>query len=114
MTIRCVVVLHRRAFLSRFWKAVGESPGGQAPLSQAGDRPVGQHAMGATAVGHHVGVRGQAGQMPFQRGPQPLSGVARPGGSMRVDVRLEQDTVWLTQRQVSELFATSIDNVSLH
>ena len=33
---------------------------------------------------------------------------------MRVDVRLEQDTVWLTQRQMSELFATSIDNVSLH
>ena len=35
-------------------------------------------------------------------------------GSARVDVRLEQDTVWLTQRQMSELFATSIDNVSLH
>ena len=35
-------------------------------------------------------------------------------GSARVDVRLEQDTVWLTQRQMSELFATSTDNVGLH
>ena len=35
-------------------------------------------------------------------------------GSVRVDVRLEQDTVWLTQRQMSELFETSIDNVGLH
>jgi prophage maintenance system killer protein len=35
-------------------------------------------------------------------------------GSIRVDVRLEQDTVWLTQRQMSELFETSADNVGLH
>ena len=35
-------------------------------------------------------------------------------GSMRVDVRLEQDTVWLTQRQMAELFESSTDNVGLH
>jgi len=35
-------------------------------------------------------------------------------GSVRVDVRLERDTVWLTQRQMSELFETSIDNAGLH
>lgn len=35
-------------------------------------------------------------------------------GSVRVDVRLERDTVWLTQRQMSELFESSTDNISLH
>ncbi len=35
-------------------------------------------------------------------------------GSVRVDVRLEQDTVWLTQRQMAELFESSTDNVGLH
>ena len=37
-----------------------------------------------------------------------------PDGEMRVDVRLDQETVWLTQRQISEVFQTSIDNVGLH
>ena len=27
-----------------------------------------------------------------------------PDSKVRVDVRLEQDTVWLTQRQMSEIF----------
>jgi len=50
--------------------------------------------------------------------------VAIPGGevrvydaadsSARVDVRLDRDTVWLTQRQRSNLFETSMDNVGLH
>lgn len=31
-----------------------------------------------------------------------------------VEVRLEGDTVWLTQRQMSELLDTSTDNISLH
>jgi hypothetical protein len=35
-------------------------------------------------------------------------------GAVRVDVRLEQETVWLTQRQMAELFDTSTDNVGLH
>lgn len=35
-------------------------------------------------------------------------------GSVRVEVRLEQDTVWLTQRQMAELFESSTDNVGLH
>ncbi len=36
------------------------------------------------------------------------------GGEARVDVRLDRDTVWLTQRQMADLFETSTDNVSLH
>lgn len=31
-----------------------------------------------------------------------------------VEVRLTHDTVWLTQRQMAELFDTSTDNISLH
>ena len=31
-----------------------------------------------------------------------------------VEVRLDRDTVWLTQRQMAELFDTSADNISLH
>jgi hypothetical protein len=35
-------------------------------------------------------------------------------GAVRVEVRLERETVWLTQRQMAELFDTSTDNVGLH
>ena len=32
----------------------------------------------------------------------------------KVEVRLDRETVWLTQRQMAELFDTSSDNISLH
>ena len=32
----------------------------------------------------------------------------------RIEVRLENETVWLTQSQLAELFQTSIPNVSMH
>ena len=35
-------------------------------------------------------------------------------GRTRVQVRLEQETVWLTQKLMAELFQTSIPNVSMH
>lgn len=37
-----------------------------------------------------------------------------PGGGVRVEVRLDHDTVWLTQRQMADVFDTSTDNVGLH
>lgn len=37
-----------------------------------------------------------------------------PDGEVRVDVRLERETVWLSQRQMAEIFDTSTDNVGLH
>lgn len=37
-----------------------------------------------------------------------------PDGAIRVDVRLERETVWLTQKQMADLFDTSTDNVGLH
>ena len=35
-------------------------------------------------------------------------------GELSIDVRLERETVWLTQRQMGEVFRTSTDNVGLH
>ena len=35
-------------------------------------------------------------------------------GETGVEVRLDQETVWLTQAQMSEVFATSTDNIGLH
>lgn len=37
-----------------------------------------------------------------------------PVGEVRVDVRLERETIWLSQRQMADLFDTSTDNVGLH
>ena len=35
-------------------------------------------------------------------------------GRTRVEVRLENETVWLTQAQMAELFESSVPNVSMH
>lgn len=35
-------------------------------------------------------------------------------GATRIDVRLQAETVWLTQMQMTELFQTSKQNISLH
>ena len=35
-------------------------------------------------------------------------------GEVRVEVRLELETVWLTQRQIAEVFDTTPENVLMH
>ncbi len=35
-------------------------------------------------------------------------------GQTKIEVRMEDETVWLTQAQMAELFQTSKQNVSLH
>ncbi len=35
-------------------------------------------------------------------------------GTTRIDVRLQDETVWLTQVQMAELFQTTRQNISLH
>ena len=35
-------------------------------------------------------------------------------GKARIEVRFENENVWLTQKQIAELFDCSADNVSLH
>lgn len=37
-----------------------------------------------------------------------------PDGGSSVEVRMEQDTVWLTQRQMGELFGTTPENILMH
>lgn len=37
-----------------------------------------------------------------------------PNGETQIDIRFEQDSVWLSQLQIANLFDTSADNVSLH
>lgn len=39
---------------------------------------------------------------------------AGDGGQPRIEVRIEGETVWLTQTQLAELFGTTKQNVSLH
>jgi ADP-ribosylglycohydrolase len=35
-------------------------------------------------------------------------------GRVRLDVRLENETIWLTQQMIAELFQTSVPNISMH
>jgi hypothetical protein len=37
-----------------------------------------------------------------------------PDGEIRLDVRLQQDTVWLTQTQMAELFDKNVRTISEH
>ena len=49
--------------------------------------------------------------------PQPLKNeivVYQPDETLRLDVRLENETVWLTQGQMASPFGCSSDNVGLH
>ena len=45
---------------------------------------------------------------------QPDDEIYQPDDEIRLEVRLEEDTVWLTQAQMAELFQTTKQNVSLH
>ncbi len=51
--------------------------------------------------------------------PLPASGeneiiLYQPDSTLSLDVRVEDDTVWLTQAQMTELFQSSKQNISLH
>ena len=38
----------------------------------------------------------------------------QPDNEVRLEVRLEDETVWLTQAQMAELFQTSRNNITIH
>ena len=49
--------------------------------------------------------------------PQPSSAIIlyqTKDGRSRIEVRLENETVWLTQQLIAELFQTTIPNISMH
>jgi len=35
-------------------------------------------------------------------------------GTLKIDVRLEDETVWLTQQLIADLFQTTVPNISMH
>lgn len=35
-------------------------------------------------------------------------------GKNKIDVQLQNETIWLSQKDMAELFECSIDNISLH
>lgn len=39
---------------------------------------------------------------------------ATEDGQAKIDVRIEGETVWLTQQHMAELFQTSVPNISMH
>ncbi len=37
-----------------------------------------------------------------------------PTGNIKIDVRLENETVWLSQKLMAELFQTTVPNINMH
>jgi hypothetical protein len=37
-----------------------------------------------------------------------------PKGNTKIDVLLQNETIWLNQKQISELFQTTVPNVNMH
>jgi len=37
-----------------------------------------------------------------------------PAGNIKIDVRLEDENVWLTQKLMAELFQTTVPNINMH
>ncbi len=37
-----------------------------------------------------------------------------PNGQTKIDVRLEDETVWLNQKQMADLFQTTVSNINIH
>lgn len=40
--------------------------------------------------------------------------IYQPDGNLKLDVRVEEETVWLTQAQMADLFQTTRNNITLH
>lgn len=49
-----------------------------------------------------------------QRSDQQIVIYQTESGETHIDVRLQQDTVWLTQRQMGEVFGTTPENILMH
>ena len=37
-----------------------------------------------------------------------------PDGQVQLDVRLQEDTLWMTQQMMAELFQTTVQNIIMH
>ena len=66
---------------------------------------------------HDIGAPLRNGTRTTDSTPDPQRNeivVYQPDETLRLDVRLENETVWLTQGQMASLFGCSSDNVGLH
>ena len=65
-----------------------------------------------------MATRKKTPSQPGPPGPAPSASelllYTTPDHQTRIEVRLEDETVWLTQRQMAELFQTTVQNVNLH
>lgn len=55
--------------------------------------------------------------MSSKKGDPPTSQIIiyrTEDGGTKLDVRLENETVWLTQKSIAELFQTSVPNINIH
>ena len=37
-----------------------------------------------------------------------------PDGEVQLDIRMQQDTMWMTQQMMAELFQTTVQNIIMH
>jgi hypothetical protein len=37
-----------------------------------------------------------------------------PKGNTKIDVRLQNETIWLNQKQIADLFQTTVPNINMH
>ena len=37
-----------------------------------------------------------------------------PDGQVQLDIRLQDDTLWMTQQMMAELFQTTVQNIIMH
>ena len=89
----------------------------QSPLWRRSD--LDGTAVVARSVADHdraaQGLRGEMGDEMPETGPGGEIAVYESAeGEVWVDVRLERETVWLTQRQMAQVFDTSPENVLMH
>ena len=89
----------------------------QSPLWRRSD-PDGTAVVARSVADHDraaQGLRGEMGDEMPETGPGGEIAVYESAeGEVRVDVRLERETVWLTQRQMAQVFDTSPENVLMH
>lgn len=52
--------------------------------------------------------------MTFHKSPETDVAVFTADGSFALDVKVEAETVWLTQKQMADLFGTTLANINLH
>jgi len=57
---------------------------------------------------------GKAGILPVEANSSHILIYQPEDGKTRIDVRLEEESVWLTQGQMAELFQSSKQNISAH